>query len=174
MIRFGFKLGCSSSMKCFTELWSRIDIIKSINGVFVLVIKIVYLRHYSKGIIAENWEKSGNSSFSSPINSNGTPLSPYKVFLPQVVGRIFGGHALFSPGPKKQLLYSKDFSGVVGTKNDRLDLLSPNKFSLGEFDKAFSRYGPVYEFCARNLEKNQKRTFLVQYTFMYICKRSAI
>ena len=125
----------------------------------------------SKGIIADIfWElgKSGDSSFSSPINSNGTPLSPYKVFLPQVLSQIFGGHALFSPGPKNQLFYSKDFSGVVGTQNDRLDLLSPNKFSLGKFDKAFPRYGPVYEFCARNLEKNPNRTFLVQYTFIYM------
>ena len=98
---------------------------------------------------SENWEKSGNSSFSSPINSNGTPLSPYKVFLPQVVGRIFGGHALFSPGPKKQLLYPKVSSGVVGTQNDRLDLLNSEKFSLVKLDEAFPRYGPIREFCVR-------------------------
>ena len=110
-----------------------------------------------------------NSSFSSPINSNGTPLSPYKVFLPQVLSQIFGGHALFSPGPKNQLFYSKDFSGVVGTQNDRLDLLSPNKFSLGKFDKAFPRYGPVYEFCARNLEKKSKpHIFSSIYLYLYV------
>ena len=70
---------------------------------------------------------------------------------------------------EKSTFYPKDFSGVVGTQNDRLDLLSPNKFSLGKFDKAFPRYGPVYEFCGRNLKKKSKaHIFGSIYLYLYV------
>ena len=122
-------------------------------------------------IYCEIWEKTVDSSFSSPSDSNSTLEHSKKVFTHQVVGKLFGGHALFWLMPKNEFFCSKVFSWHVGAQNDRLVPLFLNIFVWSRTDKAFSSYGAEREFAREISRKFRTSNFWVQNKVIYMQKK---